>query len=140
VRGAPEFCIHARPREHCVWCWSMPRPEPLPSEGQVVARCRRCLGDHPTRVCAYDVTEASAARGARLTAEPRLAVYLAGSGQNPQPSASEAGTPSRSAVAVSRPSEPAGSKASRGGRPAIDPVLKRRHAADRQARYRARVA
>jgi hypothetical protein len=97
--------------------------------------CRRCLGAHWDANCEYNVTEARAAFSARAAArEGNHSAPASGSLEN----GSVAKAHAVSAVAIGSPSGAPANKASRRGRPRVDPASKRAGAAARQRAYRKR--
>jgi len=96
--------------------------------------CKRCLGNHATAKCDYNVTEAREALQARVTL---------GQGRNTAPDqiasnfASEVTPPNEESATSNTP--PA-TKTSRYGRPAVSPIQKLAKAALRQKAYRRRLA
>jgi hypothetical protein len=95
----------------------------------ITVRCRRCLGDHPAKSCAYDATEAQAAHDARLRAEPRLAMYSVGQASE-RPGSSLRGS---RLEAINRDAP-----AVRLGPPPVPAVIQRRKAAERARAFRQR--
>jgi len=95
--------------------------------------CRRCLGAHWDAQCDYNITEAKAAFSARRAAgEGNHSAPASG----PREIGSVAESCSVSAVTVSSPSGGPTNKASRGGRPRVNPASKRARTAARQRAYR----
>ena len=104
--------------------------------------CRRCLGAHWDAECEYNLTEARAAHGARSAAEsvtrnseaPNQDVVPA----PPSEASSESKIPEAANAESTTSNTPQMNKASRRGRPRVDPTLKRAGAAARQRAYRER--
>jgi hypothetical protein len=99
--------------------------------------CRRCLGAHWDAQCDYNVTEAKAAQAARVmrNSKPLNQVLLPAA----RPEASAESKIVTVANGKSTASDtPETIKASRRGRPRVDPTLKRANAAARQRAYRER--
>jgi hypothetical protein len=129
--------------------------------------CRRCLGDHWDAECGYSATEAKAAHAARSTAKPIMGpaampsclldglhtpgspwacrVTLNSEAPNQdQMQAPASAAPPESKIAGRANAEsatsrtPRANKASRRGRPRVDPTWRRAGAAARQRAYRQR--
>ena len=129
--------------------------------------CRRCLGEHWDAECAYTATEAKAAHTARSTAKPvmlpdatpscliggrhtpgspwacRVTFNSEGPNQDHQHAhspiaSSKSEITERANTESATSSTPPTNKASRRGRPRVDPTWKRAGAAARQRAYRQR--